>query len=192
MKRIARITLFLVAVLASLFTGCAHRNKGYVEDTDPEMASTNHTPQSYISDYRGLPIWHSPDEVLTRTWRTKDGQSIRLLSREIVKIGLPDLREILVVRYGEADSDRTACIDFYASRRTAGAETYLLLCHDTQCPPLKTKVVFEQQGERRFFTVSGESLSGTTLKRTHHQYSYELNNQWQMVEGFSHFEWKVR
>ena len=39
MKRIAQITPFLVAVLASLFTGCAQRDKGYVEDTDPEMAA---------------------------------------------------------------------------------------------------------------------------------------------------------
>lgn len=154
-------------------------------------ASTNRPSQSYISDYRGLPIWHSLDEVLTRTWRAKDGQSIRLLSREIVNVALPDLRDILVVRYGEAGSDRTACIDFYASRGTAGAENCLLLCHDTQCPPLKTKVQFEQKGDRRFFTVSGESSNGAILKRTHHRYSYELNNQWQMVEGISHFTWEV-
>lgn len=39
MKRIAQIAPFLVAILAASFTGCAHRNKGYVEDTDPEMAA---------------------------------------------------------------------------------------------------------------------------------------------------------
>ena len=36
--RIADATI-LVAVVASLFTGCAHRDKGYVEDSDPEMAT---------------------------------------------------------------------------------------------------------------------------------------------------------
>jgi hypothetical protein len=154
-------------------------------------ASTNRAPQSYISDYRGLPTWFSGDEVATRTWRTKNGQTIRLLSREVVKVGLPDLHEMVVIRYGEADSDRTVCIDFYATRGMAGAETYLLLCHDTHCPPLKTKVAFEQQRDRRFFNVSGESSGAGTLKRTHHQYYYELNNQWQMVEGFSHFTWEV-
>jgi hypothetical protein len=154
-------------------------------------ASTNHTPHSYISDYRGLPTWFSPDEVATRTWKTKDGQTIRLLSREVVKVGLPDLREMVVIRYGDADSNRTVCVDFYATRQAIVAESYLLLCHDTQCPPLKTKVAFEQQGDRKFFNISGESSDGGTLKRTHHRYSYELNNQWQMVEGFSHFEWEV-
>jgi uncharacterized protein YegJ (DUF2314 family) len=39
MKRIAQIGLFLIAVLVSSFTGCAHRDKGYVEDTDPEMVA---------------------------------------------------------------------------------------------------------------------------------------------------------
>ena len=39
MKRIADITALLGAVLAALFTGCASRDKGYVEDTDPEMAA---------------------------------------------------------------------------------------------------------------------------------------------------------
>ena len=74
----------------------------------------------------------------------------------------------------------------------ANAKTYLLLCHDTHCPPLETKVAFEQKGERRFFTVSGESSNTGTLKRTHQQYSYELNNQWQMVGRLpSHFEWEV-
>jgi uncharacterized protein YegJ (DUF2314 family) len=38
MRRIGQIAL-LVAVLAALCTGCAHRDKGYVEDTDPEMAA---------------------------------------------------------------------------------------------------------------------------------------------------------
>jgi hypothetical protein len=29
-------------------------------------SGTNHTSQSYISDYRGQPIWYSQDEVTTR------------------------------------------------------------------------------------------------------------------------------
>jgi hypothetical protein len=41
------------------------------------LASTNRAPQSYMSDYRGLPAWFSPDEVATRTWKRKDGQTIR-------------------------------------------------------------------------------------------------------------------
>jgi uncharacterized protein YegJ (DUF2314 family) len=39
MRSIAQITLVAVAVLTNLFCGCAHRDKGYVEDTDPEMAA---------------------------------------------------------------------------------------------------------------------------------------------------------
>lgn len=37
MKRIAHIALCLVATLAASLAGCARRDKGYVEDTDPEM-----------------------------------------------------------------------------------------------------------------------------------------------------------
>ena len=153
--------------------------------------NTNQTRQSYISDYRGQPIWYSLDEIVSRSWRAKDGQSIRLLSREVVKTSLPDLHEILVARYGGTDSNRTVCVDFYAKGERLVQENYLLLCHDVYCPPLKTKVAFEERDGRRFFTVSGESSDAGTLKRTHHQYSYELNNQWQMVEGLSHFEWEV-
>jgi uncharacterized protein YegJ (DUF2314 family) len=39
MKRTLQITPLAVAVLLSLFIGCAHQNKGYVEDTDREMAA---------------------------------------------------------------------------------------------------------------------------------------------------------
>src|SRR5512133_951791 len=39
MKSIAQIASLLLAVLTALFFGCAHRDKGYVEDTDPEMAA---------------------------------------------------------------------------------------------------------------------------------------------------------
>jgi uncharacterized protein YegJ (DUF2314 family) len=34
-----QIASLLVAVLAWLLTGCAHQEKGYVEDADPEMAA---------------------------------------------------------------------------------------------------------------------------------------------------------
>ena len=147
---------------------------------------------SYISDWRGQPIWYSSEEVTNRTWRAKDGQIISLLRQEIVKVRLPDLREILVAWYGEANSNRTVCVDFYAKeQKRIVPEIYLLLCHDAYCPPFNTKVTFEEQGERKFFTVSGESVDANTHKRTHHQYSYELNRQWQMVEGMSHFTWEV-
>lgn len=161
--------------------------------TSPLQANsnTNHTPQSYVSDYRLQPIWYSLEEITTRTWKAKDGQTIRLLSREVVKVGLPDLGEVLVARYGGADSNRTVCVDFYAKEERLVQENYLLLCHDVHCPELKTKVAFEEEGGRRFFTVSGESPDAGTLKRWHHQYSYELNNQWQMVEGLSNFNWEV-
>ena len=39
MKRIAKIAPLLVAVLGSLLFVCPLRDKGYVEDTDPEMAA---------------------------------------------------------------------------------------------------------------------------------------------------------
>ncbi len=39
MKRTAQIAPLLVAVLVALFTACAKTDKGYVEDTDPEMAA---------------------------------------------------------------------------------------------------------------------------------------------------------
>ena len=38
-KRTAQIALRLVAVLVTLPTACAKRDKGYFEDTDPEMAA---------------------------------------------------------------------------------------------------------------------------------------------------------
>ena len=39
MQRTAQIAPLLVAVLVVLFTACAKRDKGYVEDSDPEMAT---------------------------------------------------------------------------------------------------------------------------------------------------------
>lgn len=39
MTRIAQIAPVVVAVLMMLFSGCAHDDKDYVEDTDPEMAA---------------------------------------------------------------------------------------------------------------------------------------------------------
>jgi uncharacterized protein YegJ (DUF2314 family) len=39
MKRIRQFATLLVAVLAASFSGCGPRGKGYVEDTDPEMAA---------------------------------------------------------------------------------------------------------------------------------------------------------
>jgi uncharacterized protein YegJ (DUF2314 family) len=38
-KRSAPIALLLAAVLVAWFTACSKRDKGYVEDTDPEMAA---------------------------------------------------------------------------------------------------------------------------------------------------------
>jgi uncharacterized protein YegJ (DUF2314 family) len=39
MKRSAPIALLLAAVLVAWFTACSKRDKGFVEDTDPEMAA---------------------------------------------------------------------------------------------------------------------------------------------------------
>ncbi len=39
MQRTAEIAPLLVALLVVLFTACARRDKGYVEDSDPEMAT---------------------------------------------------------------------------------------------------------------------------------------------------------
>ena len=39
MKHTVQIAPLLVAVLVALFTACAKRDKGYFEDTDPEMAA---------------------------------------------------------------------------------------------------------------------------------------------------------
>ncbi len=39
MKRIAQIAPLFLAVLTAFFSGCTHRDKGYVEDTDPEMVA---------------------------------------------------------------------------------------------------------------------------------------------------------
>ncbi len=39
MKRIAPFATLLLGVIVAVFSGCTHRDKGYVEDTDPEMAA---------------------------------------------------------------------------------------------------------------------------------------------------------
>jgi hypothetical protein len=39
MNRASQTTLVLIGVLLTLLTACAKRNKGYVEDSDPEMAA---------------------------------------------------------------------------------------------------------------------------------------------------------
>src|SRR6266478_650373 len=57
MKRSAQIALVLVAVLAALFSGCAHRDKGFVEDTDPEMAAAIAKAQETL-----LQFWQARDQ----------------------------------------------------------------------------------------------------------------------------------
>ena len=47
----------LVAVLAALFTGCASRDKGYVEDTDPEMAAAIAKAQGALPHF-----WQAHDQ----------------------------------------------------------------------------------------------------------------------------------
>jgi len=59
MKRIADTTALLGAVLAALFTGCATRDKGYVEDTDPEMAAAIARAQATLPQF-----WQAYDQRL--------------------------------------------------------------------------------------------------------------------------------
>ena len=51
MKRTAQIAPLLVAVLVALFTACAKRDKGYVEDTDPEMAAALAKAQATLPQF---------------------------------------------------------------------------------------------------------------------------------------------
>ena len=183
--RVLYSTAMLFAVASSVLAADATST---TEGPRPQAnSSTNQALQCYISDWRGQPIWYSLDEILNRSWKSKDGRTISLLQQEVVKVSLPDLSEILVVRFGQADSNRTVCLDFYAKGSKLVQENYLLLCHETHCPPFNTRATLKEQDKRTFFTISGESLD----KTTHHQYDYELNSKWQMVESFSHFRWKA-
>jgi uncharacterized protein YegJ (DUF2314 family) len=51
MKRTAQIALLLVAVLVTLLTACAKRDKGYVEDSDPEMAAAIAKAQATLPQF---------------------------------------------------------------------------------------------------------------------------------------------
>jgi len=51
MKGIAQVTLVVIAVTTVLFSGCAHRDKGYVEDTDPEMAAAIAKAQATLPQF---------------------------------------------------------------------------------------------------------------------------------------------
>ena len=51
MKRTAQIAPLLVTVLATLITACAKRDKGYIEDTDPEMAAAIAKAQATLPQF---------------------------------------------------------------------------------------------------------------------------------------------
>ena len=51
MKRIARLTPLLLAVLIALLSGCTKRDKGYMEDTDPEMAAAIAQAQATLPQF---------------------------------------------------------------------------------------------------------------------------------------------
>jgi uncharacterized protein YegJ (DUF2314 family) len=51
MKFITPIPPLLLVVLTTLFSGCTHRDKGYVEDTDPEMATAIAQAQATLPQF---------------------------------------------------------------------------------------------------------------------------------------------
>jgi uncharacterized protein YegJ (DUF2314 family) len=51
MKRTAQIALLLVTVLVMLLTACAKRDKGYVEDSDPEMVAAIAKAQQTLPEF---------------------------------------------------------------------------------------------------------------------------------------------
>lgn len=51
MNRASQTTLVLIGVLLTLLTACAKRNKGYVEDSDPEMAAAIANAQQALPQF---------------------------------------------------------------------------------------------------------------------------------------------
>ncbi|MCO5053116.1 MAG: DUF2314 domain-containing protein [Verrucomicrobiae bacterium] len=51
MKRTAQIAPLMIAVLAVWISGCTHRDKGFVEDSDPEMVSAIAKAQETLPEF---------------------------------------------------------------------------------------------------------------------------------------------
>jgi len=62
MKLIAQFAPLLLTVLTALFSGCGHRDKGYVEDTDPEMAAAIAKAQETLPQFWQAFEQRSPGE----------------------------------------------------------------------------------------------------------------------------------
>jgi hypothetical protein len=166
--------LSLIAV--SALAGCCSK--------EPSLKTV---PWSYVSDARDLPIEFSLEEILTRTWVEPPSQTVSLLNREVFQISAPEALEVMAATFGATNSHRAVCIDFYAVQSTLYGKTYYLLCHDRRCPAYDTKISYEAQDKRDFFTIRGQDQVPGSSERSGRQYYYELNPKWQMVQGLSEF-----
>jgi uncharacterized protein YegJ (DUF2314 family) len=62
MKHVGPIALLSLLVLSTSFSGCARRDKGYVEDTDPEMAAAIAQAQATLPEFWQAFEQRSPGE----------------------------------------------------------------------------------------------------------------------------------
>jgi uncharacterized protein YegJ (DUF2314 family) len=77
MKHVGPIALLSLLVLSTSFSGCARRDKGYVEDTDPEMAAAIAQAQATLPEFWKAFEQRSPGESnFTLVVRITDQQRI--------------------------------------------------------------------------------------------------------------------
>lgn len=142
---------------------------------------------SSAPDLRALPLGFSPDEIVTRTWTQESGQRVELLRQQIFNLRVPEPLEVMVATFGIAGSNRAVCIDFYAAQEMVrGGTNYCLLCHDQDPPAFNTKISYEKQNNRSFFTVEGQDQLPSS-KRAWHMYYYSLNRKCQLQRHASNW-----
>ena len=140
-------------------------------------AHPNLKATSYDPDFRAFPLSFSPSEIITRTWTQEPGRRVELLRQQVFKLRVPEPLEVMVTTFGIAGSNRAVCIDFYVAQQSVGGGTnYCLICHDQHPPAFNTKISYEEQNNRSFFTVEGQDQLPTS-KRAWHMYYYSLNRK---------------
>jgi hypothetical protein len=185
--------LYYISIFCVIINGgCITSNEKMKEEASGiDWLEKSSFKYSFASHVRSLPLVFRYKELAKRNWTNSSGERIELLGVKFFKLSTKGFPNILMLKYGDLKSKKTDCIDFYAT--SAESEDYAkkdllhLICHDLDCPSIKTKVTLEENDERVHFRIDGNFIDQKTKKLKHSMYSLELNPKWQMIRGFSHF-----
>jgi hypothetical protein len=123
-------------------------------------------------------VFHE-QEILTRQWRSLDGQMMTLLGYQIVKTnGYPT---VAIAKYGDKRSGQVFCVDIYQWRQSSISNDpiQILVCHDSadakDCCLDSLNIAY--QGKRMFFNFIRDDIAPDTGKKAEHSYSYSYDEK---------------